>query len=216
MKYIYLPFAAFVKTWVNGGEIPLKLASTYRSHESDRNGKMTPDECKTLLGEGLTTEIYDDFRSKVAENVRLHGGSLVTSVGTATNFHQDNWDGLVLCLSNACSEHICRKLGYAACIVVEDVDSLYQQISRQLGVEGERHDCSYTTGYNRHIFLKSDKDAWQQEYRMFWPVIDEQVKVSIAPGTARLLWLLEDLPSCTEPLVLEISASDPFYKVVRP
>ena len=41
-NFLYLTESEWAKTWVVGGEIPIKLASSYLS--DNREGVMTPDE----------------------------------------------------------------------------------------------------------------------------------------------------------------------------
>ena len=194
MKYIYLPYKAYVATWVDGGNIPLKSARNYLSRE--REGTRTPDECNTQAGVGLSGQDADFMRSVIIGDtggvhgrfVKMPGGVLLENV----HLEFTKWDGLILCLSNVESRDICRKLGFIACIAVENVDGLYQQLTRQLNVEGQSGDCCYTEGPYRDVFTKAAADAWQQEYRMFWPIEDDHRIVSIMPGTGVCLWILKD------------------------
>ena len=59
---------------------------------------------------------------------------------------------------------------------------------------GIMKDCAYTDGHQRNHFLKSTKDAWQDEFRIFWNVhksenISDDRLVEILPGTAELIWV---------------------------
>ena len=41
-KFVYLENEVYSNTWINGGKIPIKLASSYKSEE--RKANFTPDE----------------------------------------------------------------------------------------------------------------------------------------------------------------------------
>jgi len=51
-------------------------------------------------------------------------------------------------------------------------------------------DCEYTDSHQRNHFLKSAKDKWQDEFRVFWKG-NKMRMVKIPAGTAELVWKLE-------------------------
>lgn len=109
VKYLYLKEHEHALTWINGGRIPLYLASTYIRSEDERGGVYTPDE-------NIVRESTYDLR-ELPPQVNLknfRGGGLKVYVGNrATPIDQQvniNWtnitsshkeeDGLIFCLCN--------------------------------------------------------------------------------------------------------------------
>ena len=202
MKYLYLACESYATPWIEGGEVPLFYASRYQSVE--RAGVMTPDENRKLVCRGLTHEQVE-FMSRVfpGNPLEVHSRYVLFPGNVfASNVHLelDQWDGIVLCLSNVECREICRRLGKVTCVGIEDVDYMFNQISEQLkerfNLEGFRENCDYADDPNRGVFLKGIDDQWQQEYRMFWPhqvegAKEAKIPVMIRPGTGRKLWTLE-------------------------
>jgi hypothetical protein len=97
-------------------------------------------------------------------------------------------DGLILSFSNALDTAIARRLGKLACVEILDTMALKRLIDTQLGVVGYANNCQYTHDHQRNHFLKSNEDAWQEEYRMFWPVL-LATTVSLPPNVGRQIEL---------------------------
>ena len=185
-KYLYLTKTEWVKTWIEGGQIPILPASTYLSDE--RAGTQTPDENLIhqspvdllnmgLIGADDPTKVT--IRRMTTSNIVINGVRLPD----VTNGRYEREDGLILSFSNKKSKLIATRLGKVACVKILDIAALKKVIDEQLGIASEMHDCSYTDEHQRSHFLKSSEDAWQHEYRMFWPVT-EPVTVMIPAGMA--------------------------------
>lgn len=165
-KYLYLTKKSWVSAWVDGGEIPLNVSSTYLSQE--RQGTMTPDE--NLLDS--STHPYSIFGSSIhieGTDIKIgqfyRDGSLVASDIVVNRKFED---GLVLCFANSFSAEIASRLGKEACVRIHNIYDLKKILDDQVGFESEMRACEYTQGHHRNHFLKSDKDMWQDEFRLFW------------------------------------------------
>lgn len=175
-KYLYLNFPEWKDAWINGGKIPLNPASVYK--RMDRDGIYTPDE-------NLIYESTHDLKL-LEPMVKIGVGSKNISIGKLVNngvtvaenvqasIYEE--DGVILSLCNRKSKSIARELKKQACVKILDLEFLKAVIDEQLGKVSIAKPCTYTTSYERNHFLKSTKDEWQDEYRLFW---DHQEKVEI-------------------------------------
>lgn len=177
--------AEWVETWINGGSIPIRLASTYKSKE--RKGIQTPDENLTRKLRGAN---LDDFSKLIHLGEKVTANIIVgemaignRTVGKNVNYHQAPYEGIVLCFCNKLSKEIALRLEKEACVEILDVDALLNHINNQLGLKGLGKECEYTSTSDRGIFLKSIDDSWQEEYRLFWE-LQTDVEVEIPPGIA--------------------------------
>ncbi|MEZ8372820.1 hypothetical protein AB6C91_00775 [Vibrio cyclitrophicus] len=185
-KYLYLTEVEWVDTWINGGEIPISLASSYLSDE--RNGILTPDE--NLIHESpVPIPSFQEF------GIRIGRCRNLTMTNTAYNgiklpdFHNANYyqeDGLILSFCNSFSEHIGKRFRKKACVKILNIEKLGRVIDKQLGCKRIAGDCKYTNDHQRNHFLKSNDDSWQEEYRLFWRTTQSKW-VKIPPGTAQLM-----------------------------
>jgi hypothetical protein len=187
-KYLYLSKREWADAWINGGEVPIALASTYK--RDHRFGTLTPDE--TVIHESAVD------LTKLSPMVHMGPGAGVrnfTMVGCRFNGHRIpdikrasyyTNDGCILSFCNNYSREVGRKLGKAVCIKVLDVQQLFTHLSEQLGCEGAMDVCQYTSDHRRNHFLKSVEDAWQDEFRMFWP-LNNPATVRIPSGTAEFV-----------------------------
>lgn len=184
-KYLYLRELEWCDAWINGGEVPISLASRYLG--TDRSGIITPDEnliykseipIEVLHANGLLISQCKDlnFTNCVFGNLRIDN----------LDFSHYNQDGLILSFCNSYSERISRDLGKSACVRVNRMAALKEAIDVQLGCIGKMGPCIYIHGHQRNHFLKSIKDSWQDEYRIFWP-LQEEVRVKIPRGIASLV-----------------------------
>jgi hypothetical protein len=190
-KYLYLTKAEWANTWINGGVVPIKLASSYLSQE--RIGVKTPDEnlvdntpvplssLKEFIRIDNDSDIHD---FTFAGNVSIGQDGRKRLLPNMYNVSRYREDVLVLCFSNTCSLNLLKKLEKAVCIEIESVNQLKQILDRQLGVVGEARNCDYTIGHQRNHFLKSKEDEWQQEYRICWKSSKEAF-VTIPTGFAK-------------------------------
>lgn len=191
-KYLYLNKAEWIKTWIEGGKIPLALASKYLS--DSRSTTFTPDE-------NIIHESPIDLTSLKPLIAFSNGGGVKGLTITETylngrrmpdiidaNYYKE--DGLVLCFSNCVNKNIAIRLGKyeQACVEINDIESLKVLIDKQLGVVGQMNRCEYTNDHRRNHFLKSKEDAWQDEYRFFWPALEERwVKIPCGIGRELIL-----------------------------
>jgi hypothetical protein len=184
-KFLYLTVPAWADTWVNGGEIPINLASYYRSDA--RAGIYTPDENTIHQSRVDLRSLRPAIR---VENVRnfnmidcsINGKSIPRIIGA--DFYED--DGLILSFCTKFDSMIARRMNKKACVKILNIPALKACIDEQLGVEGVMGECRYVRDHQRNHFLKSVEDEWQNEYRMFWKA-GASAMVKIPKGTAALM-----------------------------
>lgn len=186
-KYLYLTKKEWVYPWVNGGEAPINLASTYKKDFHD--GIYTKDEniLRHLQGtsEGAINALVKD-ESNGRANITLDVKEVVIGgqvVGRNVLYHQSSQDGLILSFCNHFNPKTAQRLKKQACVQLNDVYALLEQINGQLGVKGIAQSCAYTKTFKRNHFLKGNNDSWQDEFRLFWNVLESR-NVIIWPGTA--------------------------------
>lgn len=95
-KYLFLNEDWHADSWVNGGEVPLSMASNYR--DTERGGVRTPDE---NVHSTFDTDIRDHgFHADniVVHNMLVIGGGLPLESITGSRRLQD---ALVWCVTNA-------------------------------------------------------------------------------------------------------------------
>lgn len=186
-KYLYLTRAEWAVTWVNGGTVPINLASTYKSIE--RIGTKTPDENLIHEAQRPIPE-YDNYGIEIKEckditiNNITYNGKSIPPIQNANYYTED---GIILSFCNCFSICIADWLSKKACVMIKDVNLFKAEIDRQLNSIGIMKDCTYTPDHQRNHFLKSTADAWQNEFRIFWE-IKENKEVTIPAGTAELIW----------------------------
>ncbi|HCA9548793.1 hypothetical protein HXX54_12945 [Klebsiella pneumoniae] len=175
-KYLYLTELSWVEPWVNGGVIPLKCASSYKSIE--RHGIFTPDE--NLID--TSTHDINQFASAISienSSVTFLGGEINgIKLPNVMKIERKTEDGLVLCLANRRSNYIAKRLGKKACVKIFNIFELKEVLDEQIGVFSLMDKCEYTKTHLRNHFLKSELDSWQEEYRLFWPGVEAaEVKI---------------------------------------
>lgn len=188
--FLYLTKSEWVRNWIEGGKIPIALASAYR--RSERSGIYTVDE--NLISDlGFKIEELQPLIN-IGEGGGLRGATIKNNFVNGRrlpetedgNYYRE--DGLILSFSLELSKEIARKMNKVACVRILDIDGLKGCIDEQLGVKGKMAACKYTLGDNRNHFLKSEKDSWQREYRMFWPGSCART-VNLPRGYAKLVEL---------------------------
>lgn len=169
--YLYLSKRCWAKPWIEGGEIPISMASAYR--RSERSGIYTVDE--NLINDlGFEIEELQPL-IKLGEGGGLRGAKIINNFVNGRkmpetedgNYYAD--DGLILSFSLEKSSTLAERMSKEVCVRILDVSGLKMCIDDQLGVEGTMVKCEYTGGANRNHFLKSEEDSWQSEFRIFWP-----------------------------------------------
>jgi hypothetical protein len=199
-KFLYLNDATHVNAWVNGGEVPFRLASSYRAAE--RNGVFTPDENGVLkirahVSQPATLTWNASEHSKTIMWLSSDQYGNVVPMAMDVGFV----DGVLLCLSNNRNDQLwAERAGKRACVSVEDTVNLEKLVCEQLaaeglfeeqrnsrGVQSEQGSCEYTATMQRDVFLKGVEDSWQDEYRLVWHSRGP-VRVMIPAGTAQFVW----------------------------
>jgi hypothetical protein len=181
-KYLYLTHVAWSDAWINGGEIPISVASTYISDE--REGIFTPDE--NLIHDS-TTDLKSLFvHLEQVKGFTMTGCSFNGRKIDIVNASYYTEDGLILSFCNEFSPEIAHRMGKKCCVRIFDVDSLIRIIDKQLGRKGQLGDCNYTFSHQRNHFLKSNQDSWQKEHRLFWKGTKSQ-NVTLPAGMAELV-----------------------------
>ncbi|WP_413525340.1 hypothetical protein [Photobacterium phosphoreum] len=169
-KYLYLTEVEWAHAWINGGYIPISLASSYLS--DTRDGIYTPDE-------NLIHDSPIDLKSlspllHIADNAQVKGLTIINNtvdgikIPDFVNASYFNEDGLILSLCNEFSPEIATKMRKKCCVKIINIEKLRRVIDKQLGCKGRMDDCIYTDNHERNHFLKSIEDHWQNEYRLFW------------------------------------------------
>lgn len=183
-KYLYLTELSWVDPWVTGGNVPLKIASTYKSIE--RQGIYTPDE-NLIDSSTHDVNMFKGALSIENSDVTIYG-AVIDGVPyrEVMKFDRKIEDGLVLCLANRRSNYIAKRLKKKTCVKIFDVNKLKKLLDDQIGVESQMGPCSYTDTHHRHHFLKSDMDAWQEEFRLFWPGVGS-TSVNICKGMGEIV-----------------------------
>ena len=202
--YLYLEEIHYTETWVNGGKIPIKLASSYKSDK--RSGIHTPDEgiidntvdnivngqnSPIRIDRGIMEFLYPEEKrqftnSNVFQNIAFFvNDTPINSYGYYSNIE----DGLILSFCTKFCMNIMQRLGKKVCIQISNIFTLKQLLDKQLGCVGEYKKCKYTKTHNKNHFLKSNDDEWQQEWRIFWDKKDvEEILVEIPKNTAKLIF----------------------------
>ena len=189
-KFLYLTKKEWVDVWVNGGEIPISLASSYLS--KNRDGTLTPDE-------NLIHESPVDLKSlspgiHIGGNVKdititnsFINGKRVPDIISGNYFTED---GLIFSFCNVFDKDIAHRLNKEACVRLNNLEKLRRKIDKQLGSKGVMKECEYTNDHQRNHFLKSTKDSWQQEFRIFWKYPKNKI-VTIPSGHGELVEIFE-------------------------
>lgn len=167
--YLYLEKEEWAEVWVNGGEIPINLASAYQSDE--RAGTMTPDE--NLIHESNVDLMSLSPMIHIEKNANIKGLSILNSsingqpIPNINNANYYKEDGLILSFCNHLSPETAHKFGKAICVEILDIRKTKLEIDEQLKITGSMKKCSYTDDHQRNHFLKFSDDSWQDEFRIF-------------------------------------------------
>jgi hypothetical protein len=191
MHYLYLKEREHVETWLNGGQVPLNMASNYKSKE--RNATSTPDEVTHLhlsriYDEEKFLEIFgiNDMYSDVNISIRptsvTFDGKLI---GENSIFEQFFEDALIFCLATKKSKSLCDRLEKKYCVEILDIETLKKVLDTQLESQGVKKKCQYTHKRGRNHFLKSSEDKWQMELRIVWSEIKNNQWVTIPAGLCK-------------------------------
>ena len=189
-KYLYLTQPEWTKAWIDGGAVPINLASTYLS--VSREGVMTPDE--NLIHDSVVSipslRQYG-FHFEGVKNLTMtdchSNGTRLPNLNNASYYSED---GLILSFCNHFDISTAEKFGKKACVKILNIDKTRRNIDIQLGCKGTMNVCEYTKDHQRNHFLKSIEDQWQDEFRMFWKITTMKW-VKVPAGTAELVWIAE-------------------------
>ncbi|HDS9898497.1 TPA: hypothetical protein QH942_002777 [Klebsiella aerogenes] len=186
-KYLYLTQPEWAGAWVNGGEIPLNLATAYK--RMDRDGIYTPDE-------GLIDDTTHDIQLFDPAIIQFGGDFKNVSIGGITvggevvfsNFNGSRYadDGVILSLCNQKDASIKDRLRKSVCVEIISIDVLKRELDNQFGVVSEARNCEYTNTHNRGHFLKSEQDSWQDEFRLFWKK-DGPLRAMLPSGIGKIV-----------------------------
>ena len=191
----YLEREEFAETWVNGGIVPISLASTYRAVE--RNGNSTPDEVlqqkfsgygmPQLLQSGIVGVAPDFMGTATLHNVTFAGHPTLSRPLTVNgSFRRAEEDGLVDCHATVLDRDLMRKLGKSCAVEVTKVEGLWDNFDEQIGHKSIRRPIRYVRGMERGHFAKSRCDSWQHEFRAVWVFPNcATVEVSVPAGFCR-------------------------------
>jgi len=186
-KYLYLTKIEWASAWVDGGIIPLSMASKYR--RMDRDGIYTPDE-NLIHDSPVDLRALSQFigeRPQV-KNITFAGNTLngvpLPEVRNASFYTED---GLIQSFCNVFDVEIARRFGKEACVRIYDINKLRKYLDKRLGRRSQYGECKYTHDHQRGHFLKSVDDSWQQEYRFFWPDKRDR-SISLPSGVAEVIW----------------------------
>jgi len=189
-KFLYLTKSEWAKTWIHGGEIPIKLASSYLS--DNRDGVMTPDENLIHESEVPIPSLsqygfhFENVKNLTFTNNHTNGVKLPDLKNA--NYYIE--DGLILSFCNHFKIETANRFQKTACVRIINIETTRKKIDKQLGCKGIMKSCEYTKDHQRNHFLKSVEDSWQNEFRIFWKTNQEKW-VKIPSGTAELVWVAE-------------------------
>jgi hypothetical protein len=103
---------------------------------------------------------------------------------TDTRIDRYQEDALLLCFSASLDRKIMRRLGKFCCVEIVDFERLLSAVTARFDRVLHGY-VKYTAGTERSHFMKSDDDAWMQEFRIVVPEFSEQAWVEIPLGVAR-------------------------------
>jgi len=185
-KFLYLREKSWIESWVNGGHIPISLASRYVSN--DRVGIMTPDEKRIYKSRYNRAQLANaglmmiNCKNIVITN-HIGDGERLDTV------HSDyEEDGAILSFCDVFDLDIALRLKKKACVKIKSINRLKHHIDKQAPCISVVSSCQYTLGHDRNHFLKSNEDSWQREFRMFWGVRTE-FTVKLPSGIAEVVWI---------------------------
>ncbi|VWX58933.1 hypothetical protein [Sphingorhabdus sp. 109] len=183
--FLYLNEIEYAKTWIEGGQIPLMRASFYRSAE--RNGTSTPDEVRQFRWDGASPETFEGI-ANIGQNVQNIQFINFRSNGipipdTRIDVYEE--DAFLLCLSHTKSKALAERFeNKKCCVEITDISLLISALGAFENVRYGR--VKYTKFDDRSHFMKSIKDAWQDEYRFVIPANKglREININLPPGVA--------------------------------
>ncbi|MDZ5634494.1 hypothetical protein [Janthinobacterium sp. GMG1] len=190
VRYVYLNELWHANAWIEGGRIPIGMASSYISDV--RDGTFTPDE--NLIHNSPIAldgpELHGVFKGEIRGLTMLgctNNGKKILDLHEVDRYVED---GAILSFCKKFDVELGRRFkGKVICLKIKDIRDLFQAIDDQLPVIGRLEDCLYTEDHQRNHFLKSIDDSWQEETRMFWKIA-EKVEVELPPGLAEVAGII--------------------------
>lgn len=203
--YKYLPKKEYISTWLDGGIIPLKLASSFYSIERDKT--KTPDENQIReLKSKMSPDQFNKEYSRIVQignlenltearmNLNISGNKIILDnkvIDDGSTIYQSTMiDGYIMCFSCTLSSDIANKFDMPFVVEITDMNNLKKRINQELSLPFNEGLCEYTTSINRNVFLKGRDDKWQDEYRFFWQTdnnADQEIFVEIPKGIAKIV-----------------------------
>lgn len=178
--YVYLESQLFVDTWVKGGELPIASVLKYVCQEDERGMNLTPDE-------GLIDNSTHDLSRYGVQvtNSKVHFTDCQFDDLRIPKAIVERFDekGIVLCASTTLDSSIAKGFKRDYCVRIDSFRTFQNTINKLVGQVGVFGFCEYTNDHRRNCFLKSEKDSWQKEVRIFWKNL-EPMKVILPTGLA--------------------------------
>ena len=183
--YLYLTYPEWCEAWINGGSVPLSLASKYLS--SERTGVKTPDEVHQVRWDGANQSQLAGLIGieGSARDIRFINCSLNGRVIPDTRIDIFQEDALILCLSTKRSKDIQDRLNKSCCVEIAEFDSLLMAVKDQFGDRMLYGPVRYTTSEERSHFMKSQADSWMQEYRIAIPSASSDMNLILPQGIGK-------------------------------
>jgi len=191
--FLYLQNEDHARTWLHGGDVPLRLASSFLSLE--RKGIFTPDEVRQ----------FNEVGASISELERS-GFLKITGAGGVKDLeisgcHHNGWkipatriddyreDAFVLCFSKSASRAMMKRFGNKKLCVEVNFQRLIDAVKSQTTDDVYFGDVAYTNSAHRSHFMKSALDQWQNEYRVVLPNSKNSEKTITIPPVATLIGL---------------------------
>lgn len=185
--YVYLAEEKHVSNWVNGGVIPIGLASGYKATEF--KGNKTPDENgihESPVDLDALREVGGIVLGGHIEDVTIRGhigpGGQINSMHIPAARYGTE-DGRVMCFSRTNSREIAMKLGDRKfCVRIDDIPRLKAILDECVGSPSEAGKCQYRDDFQRNPFVKRNDQAVLDEFRIYWKNLLEERSFSLPPG----------------------------------
>jgi len=197
--YRYLEEESHVAAWTTGGRIPIRQALYYRNLEGE-GGRADSEDAMHRTVTGMRLDQIQNsgkgrspFMIGPGVNIRMEFNDCVFAEPCGVyhikegKLSQHHPPCLILCLSTTLSAKTAKAIDAKCkfCVRIRDIDRLREVIDKKLDAKGRSQRVQYTTGDDRHTFLKSIAYRDQAEYRLAWEgVVTENVWVELPEGIA--------------------------------
>ena len=104
-------------------------------------------------------------------------------ISLISNYRREN--GLVLCFSKEFDPSMAARFRRHFCVKIPQWRALKAALYAQIGQLSQAGACTYVAhNQQRSPFIKGNVDAWQKEFRLYWPDIRAEAHVNLPPGLA--------------------------------